>query len=581
MRTGTRALGLAAVLAAIGAGDASAGADGTILYDQISTAPAGFATSQDFATDALDSAGADDFLVSDLAGWSVGRFNIGAFAAATDTFRITIYPDAGGEPGAPAICTYDTLSGSLHGVDRLRVPLPTPCVLTQGIYWVSIVGEPGASLRWAAQFPISQPPFFSGVSARWQNPGDGFGSGCTSWTNVQNCIIEGDEDPITNFADAFQFQVCGTVGTDSGGGGGLCGDESAAIALALTLAADNGDPNQCGAATTLAVDQGDLVNLCYVATNTSTAALDYHWLRDSADGEIFAHLTQELAPGASYQFNRTVAANASRSYVATWTATDLLPNYFAFTRANAGSFVDISGSGTTLDLADDGSANVTMPFAFDFYGIPSDRLCINNNGFVLFQTDEPCVGYSQDASIPTVFRAPAIMPFWDDLYTGGNVYYATLGTAPNRQFIVEWYQKNHYDDGASDPGGVTFEVLFDEATDAISFEYLDTQFGNAGHPEWDNGGSATAGLDYDGYLTYSFGFHSATLVDDSARDFQPIAITRAEALATATVDVAAPAVVVDPQSISAASEGGEPVTRTLAIGNMGSLDLDWNLGECM
>jgi hypothetical protein len=581
MRAGTMALGLAAVMATTGSGNAAAGADGTILYDQITTAPFGFAPSRDLPPemDAFDSAGADDFLVDDPAGWSVGRFNFGAFPTPNATFAIHIYADAGGLPGPTAVCTYTGLSGSLHGVDRVRVPLPTPCDLPQGTYWVSFVGDPGTPLTWGAQFPVLLPPFFSGAPARWQNPGDGHGSGCTSWTNVQNCFIDGSEDPITNFADAFQFQVCGTPGAGSGGGGSLCGDESASVTVALTLAADNGDPNQCGASTSLDVDQGGLVNFCYTVTNTSTATLDYQWLHDSAAGELLAHELQELAPGASSQFNRTAQVIASRSYLATWTVADLLPNYFSSTRTSAGTFVDIAGIGTPLDLSDDGSANVTMPFAFAFYGVASNLLCINNNGFLLFQTDAPCVGYSQDGSIPTAFRFPAVMPFWDDLYTGGNVYYATLGTEPNRRFVVEWSQKNHYDDGADDPGSVTFEVILDEATGTISFEYQDMAFGNASHPEWDRGGSATVGLDYDGGLLHSEGFHAAVYEDDSALDFVPVDVTRTSAIATATVNVAAPSVTVEPAAIEAAAEGGAPVTQTLAIGNTGSLDLHWELGE--
>lgn len=572
---------LAALFAALSAHGAAAGT-ATVLYDQVTTPAFGHATSQDFPQpmDAFDSAAADDFMVVDPAGWAIGRFDFNAPPPPGNaTFRVEVYPDAGGMPGPAALCAYGGLPAGLHGTDVLRVPLPWPCALPQGTYWVSFVGEPGTSLRWAAQFPVLQPPFFSGVSARWQNPADGYGSGCTSWTNVQNCTASSDEDPITNSADAFQFRVCGTVGADSSGGGGLCGDENASIELAVTLAPDNGDPDQCGTATSLAVVQGDRVNVCYVATNTSAATPEYHWLHDGSAGELFAHLEQSLPPGASQRFNRVVAADASQTFPATWTATDLLPAYLLYPRTDAGTFVDVSGSGTALDLADDGSVNLVLPFEFSFYGVATDRACVNNNGFLLLQTAEPCDGYSQDASIPTLFRFPAIMPYWDDLYTGGAVYHATLGAAPNRRFVVQWHQKNHYDGGASNAGGVSFEAILEEGTDKISFEYLDTTFDDPAHPEWDHGGDATVGLDYDGFLTYHAGFHSPTVADDTAKDFVPGGLTRATAFATATVEVAAPAATVEPASISASADAGEPVVRTLAIGNAGSLDLHWSLGE--
>lgn len=568
---------LAAALSAHGAAAGTV----TVLYDQVSTQAVGYATSQDFPPpmDAFDSAAADDFLVADPAGWAIDRFDFNAPPPGDATFGVLIYPDAGGMPGPSALCTYGGLAAGLHGTGILRVPLPSPCALPQGTYWVSFFGEPGTSLRWAAQFQIPEPPFFSGAPARWQNPGDGFGSGCTSWTNVQNCIASGDEDPITNFADAFQFRICGTVGADSGGGGGLCGDETASIGLAVTLAADDGNPDLCGSASSLDVVQGDRVNVCYVATNTSGATLEYQWLHDGSAGELFAHLAQTLPPGGSRQFNRVVAVDASQAFPATWTATDLLPGYLVYPREDAGTFVDVSGSGTALDLADDGSANLVLPFAFSFYGIATDRICVNNNGFVLLQTTEPCPGYPIDGSIPALFRFPAIIPFWDDLYTGGNVYHATLGSAPDRRFVVQWHQKNHYDEGASNPGGVSFELILEEGTGRIAFEYLDTTFDHPGHPEWDRGGSATVGLDYDRELTNHQGFHSPTLADDSAKDFIAGGLTRATAFATATVDVAAPSATVEPSSIDAASDGGEAVMREFEIGNAGSLDLHWDLGE--
>jgi hypothetical protein len=80
--------------------------------------------------------------------------------------------------------------------------------------------------------------------------------------------------------------------------------------------------------------------------------------------------------------------------------------------------------------------------------------------------------------------------------------FAILFLSPNRQFIVQWNQKNHYNNGVSDPGGVTFEAILDETTGTLSFQYLNTIFGNPQHPEWDRGGSATIGfqqLFFDGF----------------------------------------------------------------------------------
>ena len=53
--------------------------------------------------------------------------------------------------------------------------------------------------------------------------------------------------------------------------------------LAITLAVDNGDPGQCGNATTLEVDAGERVNICYTVTNTGeTSAQESLVARQSA-----------------------------------------------------------------------------------------------------------------------------------------------------------------------------------------------------------------------------------------------------------------------------------------------------------
>src|SRR3954471_7308687 len=54
-----------------------------------------------------------------------------------------------------------------------------------------------------------------------------------------------------------------------------------AVALTVGLMLDNGDPNACGTAATLAVHVGDPVNFCYTITNASAQTLGYHTLDDS------------------------------------------------------------------------------------------------------------------------------------------------------------------------------------------------------------------------------------------------------------------------------------------------------------
>ncbi len=155
--------------------------------------------------------------------------------------------------------------------------------------------------------------------------------------------------------------------------------------------------------------------------------------------------------------------------------------------------------GTPLDLADDGEANVTLPFAFTFYGVSSTAIRVGNNGGILFNAttgDVPLT--NSDLGSTTVNNL--IVPFWDDIDSDtGNVYYKVVGTAPYRIFVIEWYDRPHY----SNIGDATFELLLYESTNNIKFQYQDVVFGNA---SYDYGASATVGIRQSGsnYLQYSY-----------------------------------------------------------------------------
>jgi hypothetical protein len=219
--------------------------------------------------------------------------------------------------------------------------------------------------------------------------------------------------------------------------------------------------------------------------------------------------------------------------------------------------------------------------------VDSDQLCINNNGFMLLDWSKPCGGFYEDSSIPNEsapLGSAQIAPFWDDLFTGGNVYYDVIGQAPNRRFIVQWHQKNHYNNGQSDPGGVTFEVILDEAINNVSFQYLNTIFGNPQHPEWDRGGSSTVG--FQSYVRDSFGgawrslpFHQPVVDSESGLTWPPSESFHTTASATVLLNVNGPAIAVSPEALEATVPQGGTTSAPLTISNTGTLNLQWQVGE--
>ena len=129
--SGGRRVGFAPVAGATPVGS------GSILFDQLTGFTLGHVPSQRFVPPgAFDAESAEDFEVFDAQGWTIGefKFEIGLAGSEPTMVDVRVYPDNNGQPGEPALCSYDGLAGTLHGFEQpvLRVPLPTPCALGQG-----------------------------------------------------------------------------------------------------------------------------------------------------------------------------------------------------------------------------------------------------------------------------------------------------------------------------------------------------------------------------------------------------------------------------------------------------------------
>jgi hypothetical protein len=359
------------------------------------------------------------------------------------------------------------------------------------------------------------------------------------------------------------------------------------LCLAVTLAlADSSNPNLCGSSTDLAVDIGDQVNICYTVTNHSGTTLNYQSLGDDHVGQLLTNSNVALAPGASYQYNRTITASTNPSsdtgtFTSTWTATDILPGYTADDTA-AYNFVDISASGTGLSLSDDGAQSVTMPFSFPFYSANTNILCIGNNGELRLGASDCSSSPYNNAALPsTNLNGPAILPYWDDMLPNGTVYYATVGTAPNRQFIVEYQNKFVYGDNGDPTGqtGATWEAILNEADRTIAFQYQTTSFGGVG-ANYDNGVSATVGLQSNSSFANQYSYNTASLHDGLAIAWTPSNPITYTSTAAATLDVGSPTMITTPDGSTGFAptvSAGSVASAPLLIDNIGNRDLNWSM----
>jgi hypothetical protein len=148
-------------------------------------------------------------------------------------------------------------------------------------------------------------------------------------------------------------------------------------------------------------------------------------------------------------------------------------------------FVDISNTGTLYTLGDDDEAPIQIPFGVLYQNVYYTSGTLGNNGAFVFGATNAQIGFTNTAITGAV--ATGLYPLWDDWGGAGNgVWVDTLGTAPNRQFIIQW-NKEHLS-VAGDP--TNYELIIDEATQEIYYVYEDVITGNV---SFDNGASATIG----------------------------------------------------------------------------------------
>jgi hypothetical protein len=159
-------------------------------------------------------------------------------------------------------------------------------------------------------------------------------------------------------------------------------------------------------------------------------------------------------------------------------------------------FNDISGTGTEVVLGDDQvSTSIPLPFTFGFFGVDKNEIFISSNGFLAFSSGTGS-GCCTGQPIPSTGQPNDIIAmYWEDLDpdsgNAGNIYYQTVGTAPSRQFIVQFQDVEHF-------GGaplVTMQAKLYECTNEIELQYVDATSDGGTHTVGIENADGTAGLE--------------------------------------------------------------------------------------
>ncbi len=106
---------------------------------------------------------------------------------------------------------------------------------------------------------------------------------------------------------------------------------------------------------------------------------------------------------------------------------------------------DLGGPGTVLNLSNDETKTISLPFNFKYYGNNYNRISICSNGYIAM--DSTWVADMYNWHILSAGGPPLLIaPFWDDLDplatdSSGNVcYYYDVS---NHRFIIEWSRIQH------------------------------------------------------------------------------------------------------------------------------------------
>lgn len=155
----------------------------------------------------------------------------------------------------------------------------------------------------------------------------------------------------------------------------------------------------------------------------------------------------------------------------------------------------IPGTGTNVSLGDDQmSANIPIPFPFEFYCNTYDRYRISSNGYITFDLVAGGTGCCSGQNLPNTANPNDLIGlYWTDLNpaNGGTINHFVSGTAPNRIYVTQFTNVPHFGSTAN----VTGQIQLYETSNIVEIHCqncqtdngiitigLENQNGTIGHP---------------------------------------------------------------------------------------------------
>lgn len=154
---------------------------------------------------------------------------------------------------------------------------------------------------------------------------------------------------------------------------------------------------------------------------------------------------------------------------------DIIP--FAPLATTGGTAVTTFTAISTFGADDEGiSAALPVGFDFDFYCNSFNTFYIHTNGFITFNALGAGAGFLPGATLPSAGDPENIIALgWEDLdvSNGGSINYYVIGTAPNRQLVVNFNAIENWLGGTS----VTSQAILNESDNSIEIHITSNTLG--------------------------------------------------------------------------------------------------------
>ncbi|MFG2874869.1 S8 family serine peptidase [Streptomyces sp. NPDC048337] len=188
---------------------------------------------------------------------------------------------------------------------------------------------------------------------------------------------------------------------------------------------------------------------------------------------------------------------------------------YGYACATAGDRPYQAGSGRLALTGDNTTERVELPFPLPLYGKTYGQAWIGTNGTVSFGGNNTG---DINGDIPsTATPNAALYPFWDDLVvgaagSGSGVFTAVTGTAPHRQYVIEWREVAHW---SAQADKFSFSAAIGE-DGTVSYAYKGT--GGTGIK---GGSTATVGVENaTGTDAFKYSFNTPVITDGLSITFR-------------------------------------------------------------